>query len=188
MSLSVSQCNVTVSLTMSQCHSTSRLATLSVTVSLYQLQEEEELLKQYSGRHSVSGHFTRDARSLLPPTLLLRLLKPAPPIFPQLKSPVAEQRAGEGGEEGLGAAGVGGAGVPGSTALRGHLACQAFPGEERWRLVAWGEEGACSVSAVMSRAHSWIGLCWIMCMCTVQLGHCIVHIAHMSLILIYWIG
>ena len=67
---------------MSQCHSTSRLATLSVTVSLYQLQEEEELLKQYSGRHSVSGHFTRDARSLLPPTLLLRLLKPAPPIFP----------------------------------------------------------------------------------------------------------
>ena len=55
---------------------------------------------------------------------------------------MAEQRAGEGGEEGLGAAGVGGAGVPGSTALRGHLACQAFPGEERWRLVAWEEEGA----------------------------------------------
>ena len=85
---------------------------------------------------------------------------------------MAEQRAGEGGEEGLGAAGVGGAGVPGSTALRGHLACQAFPGEERWRLVAWGEEGACSVSAVMSSAQlDWIVLDYVHVHCAAWTLH-----------------
>ena len=85
---------------------------------------------------------------------------------------MAEQRAGEGGEEGLGAAGVGGAGVPSSTALRGHLACQAFPGEERWRLVAWEEEGACSVSAVMSRAQlDWIVLDYVHVHCAAWTLH-----------------
>ena len=77
---------------------------------------------------------------------------------------MAEQRAGEGGEEGLGAAGVGGAGVPGSTALRGHLACQAFPGGRKVAPGGLGGGGGMQCQCCNEQsAQLEIGLCWIMC-------------------------